>query len=176
MSKKLSEEKIEQVFILYEQYQSMSKVATLLKISKGTVHNVLRNERKGSEHERMLNDYKIVKEKSNMKLLDMMQSSLVDNVVEKAIGKLTDENMNADISRNGIGNMYRLIGMFTDKSISIRELDIKLKQLTIREKELSIKEKELELRISNPEAFHTVQIINDAPPTSDEYEPRIANQ
>lgn len=163
MSKKLSKEKIEQIFVLYEEMNSMNDVAKALNVSKGVVHKVLNNEQRSHEHERLVNDYKKIREESNNNLIEIMQSNTVDKVVKLAIGKLTSKNMDKDIERGGLGNMYRLVGMFTDKVLSIKDHEIKLKQLSIREKELAIKEKELELRISNPESFATVNIVNDAP-------------
>jgi hypothetical protein len=50
----------------------------------------------------------------------------------------------------------------------VKNVEIKLAELEIKRQLLSIKEKELELRITNPEAFHTVNIINDAPYRQDE--------
>lgn len=160
---KVTNEMIEQAFILYEELNSMQKVADKLKVSKGTVSNILRKHNKNERHIKLLDDYRKTREESNKKLLEMLQSSQVDYVVNLAIKKLNSSNMDYDIEKSGIGNMYRLIGMFTDKQLNIKDMKLKERQMALRERELELKEKELELRITNPEMFHSVQIVNDAP-------------
>lgn len=163
-NKRLTKEETAQVFVLREQGHSMQKVADLLGISKGAVHKILHNNTRSEQHERLVNDYKKVKEESNKQIIEMMQGNMASGIVDTALGKLTSENMDKDIDRAGIGNIYRIVGMFTDKVLAIKDQTIREKQLDIRLKELEIKEKELELRISDPHAFAPVTIVNDAPP------------
>jgi hypothetical protein len=164
---KLTDEQRQHVFVLYEELGSMQKVADALGITKGYVHQILHNKNLKKKSKQLVNAVKQAKQESNNELLELIQSTQVSNIVTLAMSKLTSEAMDKDIERGGIANMYRLIGMFTDKVLSAKDHDIKLKQLEIRQKELAIKEKELELRISNPEAFATVNIINDAPREED---------
>lgn len=156
-------ERDQQIITLLNKGKTFAYIAKRLGVSKGTIHNVKKRWKADPDKQEILNEIEHNNKKAEMRLIDLMQSSAVDGVVALAISKLNEQNINADINKYGIGNMYRLIGMFTDKTLAIKEYDIKLKQLAIKERELSIKEKELELRISNPEAFHEVHIINDAP-------------
>jgi predicted transcriptional regulator len=157
-----------QVHALYEEMNSMQKVAEALNISKGLVHKILKNERPDKEVEHFVNEYKQIRENSAKSILKQIEDNSTAKIVERALGKLNDENMDYDVSKYGIGNMYRVVGMLTDKTLAIKDQEIRLKQLEIKQKELEIKEKELELRISSPEAFATYTIINDAPKVEDE--------
>lgn len=156
------EERDRQIHVLYQKLNSMEKVADALGISKSTVHKALNSERRIEQNAELANEVKKIKEDGNKKLLDLMQSHTVDKIVANALGKLNDRNLNEEIKKRGVGNIYRIVGMFADKVLAIKDHDIRLQQLEIKKLELQIKQQELELRISNPDAFHEVHIINDA--------------
>ena len=173
MTKKERDQKI---ITMLNAGEPFSSIAKRLKISKGTVHNVHKRWQKDDDKSKILNELEQITQQQTKDIIDMVRSTQYHQVAKYALDLLNEQNMNEEVDRNGITTIYRMLGQFIDKTTSVEELDIKRRQIAIREREVAIREKELELRISNPEAFHTVQIINDAPPTSDEYEPRIANQ
>ena len=168
-------ERDQKIITLLNAGQPFSFIAKKLKISKGTVHNVHKRWQKDDEKKVILNEIERINHQQTQNVIDMVKSAQYQDVAKYALGLLNEENMDKEIERSGIVNIYRMLGQFIDKTTSVEDLEIRRRQVAIREREVAIKEKELELRISNPEAFHTVQIINDAPPTSDEYEPRIEN-
>lgn len=175
MQKKHKDERNMQIVALYEELQSMNEVAKLVGVSKGTVHNVLK--KKGIDAtnvriertEKYAKQLQVARDRNTESMLDFLNSDDLTTICRRAISKLTNQNMDFDIERYGIGNMYRIIGTFADKVLSARDYEIKLRQIRIREKELEIKEKELELRITNPDMFREIQIINDAPKHDDAY-------
>ncbi len=164
---------------LYGQGHSMNEVAKMVGVSKGTVHNAIKRSdvdsttlkiRHLERTKKYAEQLTTANEEQTGDMLGFIQSKGITEVCRLAISKLTSKNMDYDIQKNGIGNMYRIIGMFADKVLSARDYEIKLRGMAIREKELAIKEKELELRITNPEAFRDVTIINDAPKHGEAYE------
>jgi IS30 family transposase len=167
--KQLTDEQKREIHVLYAEMDSVRKVAQALNISKSAVANILKQDVPKDNVGQLVDSYKKVREESNKKILELIESNSTANIVRRALDMFTDENLEHDVSKYGIGNMYRVVGMLTDKTLAIKEHEIKLKQLEIKQKQLELKEKELELRISNPEAFQEVHIINDAPEEEKEY-------
>jgi hypothetical protein len=85
--------------------------------------------------------------------------SIANNIVDI----FTKENLIEENNKNGIRNLISLLGNTVDKTMALKRLDIQEKQLELSIRQLELKEQELAARLENPDAFATVQIINDAP-------------
>lgn len=154
------------ILAMIHEGHSQRYIADKLGMSKANIARVVKRVK-----ETPLNDYaqaildkmKADREESQSKMMDLIESSQYYNTVERALQKLTDQAMDNEIEQRGIGNIYKLIGTFIDKTTSLQRLRLEREQVALKTKQLELREKELDMRVTNPEAFHEVHIINDAP-------------
>ena len=149
---------------------SQRYIADKMGMSKTNVSRIVRRHKDGELSEfalKILDKLKADREANEARMMDLIESSQYFNTVERAMSKLTDKAMNDEIDQRGIGNIYKLVGLFIDKANNYEQLKLKRQQVALQQKQLEIREKELELRVTNPEAFHEVHIINDAPSEPD---------
>ncbi len=154
------------ILAMIHEGHSQRYIADKLGMSKANIARVVKRVK-----ETPLNDYaqaildkmKADREESQSKMMDLIESSQYYNTVERALQKLTDQAMDDEIEQRGIGNIYKLIGTFIDKTTSLQRLRLEREQVALKTKQLELREKELDMRVTNPEAFHEVHIINDAP-------------
>ena len=155
------------VLQLHDDGLSQRAIAQHVGIAVSTVNAILKGEQKGhtAEHtERIHKELKKMREVEMANVIDMVQSANFAQLGAKALKILSnDDNLEDEVNKRGIANIYRLFGMITDKVLAVETLKLEHRKMDVREKELDIKLKELELRIQRPEAFHEVHIINDAP-------------
>ena len=159
---------VRECIVLYEELQNYSEVARRLNIAVNTVKNIVTNKDLLQKHSDLMQKYAEVKEKDTNDLIELVKSARYTNIANNIVDMFNKENLEEERQSNGIRNLINLLGNTVDKTI-------KIKNLAIKERELAIKEKELELRISNPELFHTVNIINDAPIIREEYNEQRTN-
>lgn len=154
------------ILAMIHEGHSQRYIADKLGMSKANIARVVKRVK-----ETPLNDYaqaildkmKADREESQSKMMELIESSQYYNTVERALQKLTDQAMDNEIEQRGIGNIYKLIGTFIDKTTSLQRLRLEREQVALKTKQLELREKELDMRVTNPEAFHEVHIINDAP-------------
>lgn len=154
------------ILAMIHEGHSQRYIADKLGMSKANIARVVKRVK-----ETPLNDYaqaildkmKADREESQSKMMELIESSQYYNTVERALHKLTDQAMDNEIEQRGIGNIYKLIGTFIDKTTSLQRLRLEREQVALKTKQLELREKELDMRVTNPEAFHEVHIINDAP-------------
>lgn len=154
------------ILAMIHEGHSQRYIADKLGMSKANIARVVKRVK-----DTPLNDYaqaildkmKADREESQSKMMDLIESSQYYNTVERALQKLTDQAMDDEIEQRGIGNIYKLIGTFIDKTTSLQRLRLEREQVALKTKQLELREKELDMRVTNPEAFHEVHIINDAP-------------
>ena len=106
--------------------------------------------------------YEEMKKKDTDNLIELVKSTRYTNIANNIVDMFNRDNLEEEREKNGIRNLISLLGNTIDKTIKVMSLEIREKELEISLRQLAIKEKELELRISNPDAFATVHIINDA--------------
>lgn len=154
------------ILAMIHEGHSQRYIADKLGMSKTNVARVVKRVK-----ETPLNDYaqaildkmKTDREQSQAKMMDLIESSQYYNTVERALYKLTDQALNDEIEQRGIGNIYKMIGTFIDKSTALQRLRLEREQVALKTKQLELREKELDMRATSPELFHEVHIINDAP-------------
>lgn len=150
-----------------EKGHTLDHIAKKFKLSKSGVFQIVngnRSVRTGEKTQQLVQELKRTEAVEKETLFDIIRSVRFSDIVYKAVNILDNvDNLNKEFEERGIGNLYRLVGVLTDKSIALEQLEIKKRELEIKERELEIRLKELELRIQRPEAFHEVHIINDAP-------------
>lgn len=152
-------ERDQKIIAMLQTGKTYTNIADKVGVAISTVHNVKKRwEKKNRES----------LEKTEDSIYRMVQSEIFANIARDALNLLNAENLKIDVDTRGVGNLYRLVGVFVDKTIAIDELELRRQHMNLKRRELELKEKELELRISNPEAFHTVQIVNDAPKDEEE--------
>jgi len=158
------------ILAMIEDGHSQRYIADKMGMSKTNVSRIvkrLKDNELSPYAMKILEAMKADRKKNEARMMELIESSHYFHTVERAIAKLTDKNMDDEIAQRGIGNIYKLVGTFIDKSTNYENLKLKREQVALQTKQLEIKEKELELRLTNPEAFHEVHIINDAPETPD---------
>ncbi len=159
----------QEIIAEYYEVQNYSRVAKKYGVVVNTVKNIWLRRYDDPDLKRFTQKYEEIKKEANEDLLDHIKSITYSNMTFNAMNLLTKPALRAELKQRGIRNLVGLIANSADKVIAVEELELKKRTLIIREKELELKQKELELRITNPDAFHTVQIINDAPPRKDGY-------
>jgi hypothetical protein len=162
------DKKVRECILLYQDMQNYSKVGEALNLAPNTVKKIVNDKQLLQKHDDLLQKYAKIKQKDTNDLLELVKSTRYTDIANNIVDILTLDNLEHERQTNGIRNLISLLGNTIDKTVKIKNVEIKLAELDIKRKLLSIKEKELELRITNPEAFHTVNIINDAPTIKDE--------
>lgn len=174
--RKMTDDKtVRECIVLYEELQNYSAVAKRLNIAVNTVKNIVNNDELLQKHSDLMQKYAKVKEKDTNDLIELVKSARYTDIANNIVDMFNRDNLEEERKTNGIRNLISLLGNTVDKTIKIKNLEVRQKELEISLRQLAIKEKELELRISNPELFHTVNIINDAPTIRDEYNEQHTN-
>lgn len=154
------------ILAMVHEGHSQRYIADKLGMSKANIARVVKRLKETPLNEyaqAILDKMKADREENQAKMMDLIESSQYYNTVERALLKLDDQAMDNEIEQRGIGNIYKLIGTFIDKATSLQRLRLEREQVMLKTKQLELREKELDLRQTNPEAFHEVHIINDAP-------------
>lgn len=150
-----------------EKGHTLEFIGKKFKLSKSGVYQIVkgnRSARTGEKTKELVQELKRTEAQEKETLFDIIRSVRFSDIVYKAVNILDNvDNLNKEFNDRGIGNLFRLVGVLTDKSIALEQLELDKRKMDIKERELEIRLKELELRIQRPEAFHEVHIINDAP-------------
>ena len=167
--KMTDDDTVRKCIVLYQELQNYSAVSRRLNIAVNTVKSIVNNDELLQKHNDLLQKYAKEKKKETNDIIELVKSTRYIEIANNIVDMLDREGLEKERDLNGIRNLISLLGNTVDKTIKIRELDIKEKQLELSIRQLALKEKELEMRQENPDAFATVHIINDAPTRDDSY-------
>jgi len=158
----------DQIVILKEiEHKNNTEIARLVRVNRGSVINVLKSGWKVNQQ--FLNTYNENNKENNDKLLDIIKSIRYNDIVDNVLSLFTKENMEIEFKERGMRALIALQGNMFDKGMAYEKLQLDKRKVTVSERTLELKEEELQARIDNPEAFATVQIINDAPVEKNDY-------
>ena len=158
----LSNEQKDQIVILKEtENKNNTQISRLLGIDRGTVIKVLKSGWKVNQQ--FINTINENRQIENNNLLEKIKSIRYNDIVTDVLSLFTKENMQNELDVRGMRSLIALQGNMLDKAMAYERLDLEKRKVDIAERTLELKEEELEARINNPDAFATVQIINDAP-------------
>lgn len=158
----LSNEQKDQIVILKEtENKNNTEISRLLGIDRGTVIKVLKSGWKVNQQ--FINTINENRQIENNNLLEKIKSIRYNDIVTDVLSLFTKENMQNELDVRGMRSLIALQGNMLDKAMAYERLDLEKRKVDIAERTLELKEEELEARINNPDAFATVQIINDAP-------------
>lgn len=167
--KKTDDKTVRECIVLYQELQNYSAVARHLNVAVNTVKNIMNNDELMQKHSDLLQKYAKEKKKETNDIIELVRSTRYINIANDIVDMLDREGLEQERNKNGIRNLINLLGNTVDKTIKVKELSIKEKQLELSIRQLDLKEREFEARLENPEAFATVQIVNDAPTRDDSY-------
>ena len=163
----LSNEQKDQIVILKEtENKNNTQISRLLGIDRGTVIKVLKSGWKVNQQ--FINTINENRQIENNNLLEKIKSIRYNDIVTDVLSLFTKENMQNELDVRGMRSLIALQGNMLDKAMAYERLDLEKRKVDIAERTLELKEEELEARINNPDAFATVQIINDAPKEEEE--------
>lgn len=168
----LSKEVVDRmVYLKTEEQKSDSAIAKLVGVSRGTVIKYLKNNLyiKSKQNEQFVQQYKDIKEKEANDILGIVRSERYSTIANNIVDLFDKDALIKELDVRGMRNLTALLGNTIDKTIELRKLDIAERKMTVAERTLELKEQELQARIDNPDAFATIQIINDAPIESSKY-------
>ena len=158
----LSNEQKDQIVILKEtENKNNTEISRHLGIDRGTVIKVLKSGWKVNQQ--FINTINENRQIENNNLLEKIKSIRYNDIVTDVLSLFTKENMQNELDVRGMRSLIALQGNMLDKAMAYERLDLEKRKVDIAERTLELKEEELEARINNPDAFATVQIINDAP-------------
>jgi DNA-binding XRE family transcriptional regulator len=159
----LTHETKEKIHLMHS-VQKMSKlqISQKLGISRNTVIKILKENYTPSEQ--LLKDVQKVKDEHNESLIKILRDDdRLPSIVSKILNSIDNEDViQRLVDTDNIRPLMTVVGVLGDKTIAAKRLKIEEGRLRALEKQVELKERELELRTTNPESFHTVQIINDA--------------
>ena len=161
--KQTDEKTIRECILLYEELQSYSEVGRRLSLAPNTVKKIVNSDEYLQNNADLLQKYAKLKEKDTNDIIELIKSARYSDIANNIVDIFTKENLIAENNKNGIRNLISLLGNTVDKTMALKRLDIQEKQLELSIRQLELKEQELAARLENPDAFATVQIINDAP-------------
>ena len=161
--KQIQEHIIREMFILHSDGMSANEIGERLNKAPNTVLKYLKDETYIAQYGELLQEIEQIHKKSNETIIELVKSTRYSDIANNIVDIFTKANLEEERESNGIRNLISLLGNTIDKTIALKRLDIQDKQLELQVRTLELKEKELEARIENPDAFATVQIINDAP-------------
>lgn len=167
----LSKTQIEQIKTMALDGHTEQEICDAVGVSRGTVYKYKpkKNEQREKENEEFKQKYIKVKNEVNDRWFDKLRTDdRQEKIVDKILNLLNDEELlEKEIATSGIRSVVGAYKILVETNVKTKELSLKERNMDIRQQELEIKQKELELRMTNPEAFNTVQIINDAPKPSE---------
>ena len=164
----LTNEQKDQIFILSKQEgKNNTEIAALMGLNRGTIIKVLKSDWTVGQH--FLDTYNKNVQQNNEKLLDMIKSIRYQDIVSDGLSMFSKENMQEEFKMRGLRSIIALVGNSFDKGMALEKLELDKRKVEVAERTLELKEQELKARMENPEAFATVQIINDAPIERNEY-------
>ena len=144
-----------------------TEIARLVGVNRGSVIKVLKSN--WTVNQQFLDDYNKNEQKNNEELLDIIKSVRYKDIAVDGISIFTKENMQQEFDTRGLRSIIALVGNTLDKGMAYEKLQLERAKLDIQERTLELKEQELQARLDNPDAFATVQIINDAPVEGKQY-------
>ena len=168
----LSKEVIDRmVYLKTEEQKSDSAIAKLVGVSRGTVIKYLKNNLyiKSRQNEQFVQQYKEIKQNEAKEILDIVRSERYSTIANDIVDLFDKDSLEKERDVRGIRSLTALLGNTIDKTIALKRLALDERKLNIQERTLQLKEEELKARLENPDAFATVQIINDAPIKENEY-------
>ena len=153
------------IYLKTEEQKSDSAIAKLLGVSRGTVIKYLKNNLyiKSKQNEQFVQQYKEIKQNEAKEILDIVRSEKYSTIANNIVDLFDKESLKTERDERGIRSLTALLGNTIDKTIALKRLTLEERKVDIAERTLQLKEQELQARIENPDAFATVQIINDAP-------------
>jgi len=160
------------VILKQNEQKSNTEIARLVGVSRGSVINLLKTD--WTVNKQFLDDYNKNEQKNNEELLDMIKSIRYKGIVSDGLSMFTKENMQLEFDNRGLRSIIALVGNSFDKGMAYERLELDKRKTNIQEKTLELKVQELQARLDNPEAFHSVTIINDAPKDKED-KPNVYN-
>lgn len=153
------------VYLKTEEQKSDTAIAKLVGVSRGTVIKYLKDNLyiKSKQNEQFVQQYKEIKQNDAKEILDIIRGEKYSTITSNIIDLFDKESLKNERDTRGIRSLTALLGNTVDKTIALKKLELDERNTLVKEKTLELKEKELNARIENPDAFATVQIINDAP-------------
>jgi transposase len=126
---------------LYEELNSMQKVADKIGVSKTAIYKVLKKMGEDKEKKQAVTAIKKAhsqrKEAEIEELLDIIKSVRVSNIVDDALGLLNKQTLKEQIDTKGIQAITSLVGMFMDKALKLKSMEIERMALEVKSKEAS---------------------------------------
>jgi len=160
----LSNDVKEQIWVLHEvRKMNNSDIAHQLGVARNTVIKVLKD--RTNRNAQFMSKIKKVEQESNENLLKMLQEDTrIPKIFNSILNRLMESsNIDDEIGKYGLKSLTNIYGVLADKHLASKKLMIEERAIDVKERTLELKEEELKARIENPDAFATVQIINDAP-------------
>jgi sulfatase maturation enzyme AslB (radical SAM superfamily) len=167
--KQTDDKTIRECILLYAELQSYSEVGRRLNLAPNTVKKIVNNEELLQKHSDLMQKYEEVKKQETNDLIELVKSVKYSNIANNIVDMFDRDNLEQERNTNGIRNLISLLGNTIDKTIKIKELEIKQQQLELSIRQLALREKELDARLDSGETFANVQIVNDAPIRDDSY-------
>jgi hypothetical protein len=163
----LSNEQKDQIVILKKtEHKNNTEISRLLGIDRGTVIKVLKSG--WQVNQQFIDTINENRQIENNNLLEKIKSIRYNDIVTDVLSLFTKKNMEKELDVRGMRSLIALQGNMLDKGMAYERLELEKRKVDIAERMLELKEEELEARINNPDAFATVQIINDAPKEEEE--------
>lgn len=166
----LSKEVIDRmIYLKTEEQKTDTAIARLLGVSRGTVIKYLKDNLyiKSKQNEQFVQQYKEIKQNEAKEILDIVRSEKYSTIAIDIVDLFDKESLKTERDIRGIRSLTALLGNTIDKTIALKRLALDERKVEIQARTLELKEQELKARLDNPDAFATIQIINDAPVTKD---------
>ena len=160
---------IRQMFILQSEGMSYNKIGERLNVAPNTVRTHLNKKDNIAKHGDLLHEIEEINQKSNHDIIELIKSNRYSEIANNIVDMFNKDNLEEERQSNGIRNLISLLGNTVDKTIKLKNLEIREKELEISLRQLELKEKELNARLENPEAFVTPIIIDDSQSVAEWY-------
>lgn len=160
----ITKQQKEQVWTLHEtQGMSKKEIALKMRISRPSVIKILNEPQWKNCH--LVDTVKEIEKKSTDSLIKLIENdSRLPDTINKILNAVNkDEVIDSMIHKGDLKQLMTVFGVLSDKHFSSKRIKQDEKRIAIQERMAELKERELEMRVTSPESFHTVQIINDAP-------------
>lgn len=148
-------------YLFLERKMSKAEIARQTGIARNTIIAILKEPQPDIAH--LCNIVKNSVEKQSQQLIEIIENdSKLPEIILKILNAVNDTELINDYAKNnGLKSLMTAFGVLSDKNISIKKLELERRKVEAIEKQLALKERELDLRMTSPEAFNGVTIIND---------------
>lgn len=104
-----------------------------------------------------------IADKQNQKLIDIIEhDDKLPQIILKILDAINDKALIKEYANNnGLKSLMTAFGVISDKNINVKKLDLERRKVVALEKQVELKQRELDMRLTTPEAFNGVTIIND---------------